>query len=191
MSLYDLRDNNFFRLICCVLIFTTVISFIPNVAYAANSKLSECPTFNDGTLILDESTVETLLLIENIPDKVIQESSKSINQYFEENGRPDLRSYDRIRVKKGAVGCIAAVGGAIAVNLTPAKILKVKSALKAVGGTVKFINKTVGLYNKYKATKSKLLAAKLAIENATKNISGREVLIGLFSLGGVYSECFE
>lgn len=147
--------------------------------------------FDDGTLILGNEEFEVLSAIENIPDEVIASGSERINQYFHEKGITRIRVSDKIRQKRGTVGCISAVGIALVVNLTPAKIAKAKSALKALGGAANFVYKTVGLYNKFKATRAKLAAAQAAVSAAAANVGGREILLELFSLGSVYSECFE
>ncbi|MFU2206849.1 hypothetical protein [Streptococcus pluranimalium] len=169
------------------------IANIPLVENNHSTELSsgDVEFFDDGTLILGEEEIKILNAIENIPDETIASGSESINQYFYENGITQIKVSDKIRQRRGAVGCISAVGIALLVNLTPAKIAKAKGALKALGGTAKFVYKTIGLYNKFKATKAKLTAAKAAITAAAANVSGREVLIELFSLGSVYSECFE
>lgn len=147
--------------------------------------------FNDGTLILGEDEFKVLNAIENIPDEVIASGSERINQYFHEKGITQIKVSDKIRQRRGAVGCISAVGLALLVNFTPAKIAKAKSALKALGGAASFVYKAVGLYNKFKATRAKLAAAQAAVATAAANVNGREVLMELFSLGSVYSECFE
>lgn len=146
---------------------------------------------DDGTLILGEAEFEVLSAIENIPDEVIPSGSESINQYFHEKGITRIKVSDKIRKKRGIVGCVSAVGIALVVNLTPAKIAKAKSALRALGGAATFVQRVVGLYNKFKATKAKIAAAQSAIAVAAANVNGREILLELFSLGAVYSECFE
>lgn len=57
--------------------------------------------------------------------------------------------------------------------------------------SLKSKKKTVVLYKKFKVTKVKLSAAKPAVSAAAQNISDREILLELFLLGSVYSECFE
>ncbi|HAT4309589.1 TPA: hypothetical protein I9080_003459 [Clostridium perfringens] len=189
--------NNFKKIITCLLISLFSISLIPNNVFALDLKdknrneKEEIEYFNDGTLNLGEKEFKILNAIENIPDEIIASGSDSINEYFKEKGINEIKVSDKVRKKRGVVGCISAVGIAVVVNFTPAKIAKVKSVLKAVGGAAKFVKKTVGLYNKFKATKAKLAAAKAAVSAAAQNISGREILLELFSLGSVYSECFE
>lgn len=189
--------NNLKKIITCLLISLFSISLIPNNVFALdlkdknNNEKEKIEYFNDGTLNLGEKEFKILNAIENIPDEIIASGSDSINKYFKEKKISEIKVSDKVRKKRGIVGCISAVGIAVVVNFTPAKIAKVKSVLKAVGGAAKFVKKTVGLYNKFKATKAKLAAAKAAVSVAAQNISGREILLELFSLGSVYSECFE
>lgn len=189
--------QNFKKVITYFLLILFSISLIPNNVFASNlenntnSEYEDIEYFDDGTLILSEKEVKILNTIEHIPDEVIANGSNSINNYFKEKGVTEIKVINKIRKKRGIVGCISAIGIATVVNFTPVKIAKLKGVLKAVGGTAKFVRRTVGLYNKFKATKTKFLAAKTAIFTAANNISGREVLLELFSLGSVYSECFE
>ncbi|HEL1290015.1 TPA: hypothetical protein TVN94_001997 [Streptococcus equi subsp. zooepidemicus] len=167
-----------------------------DVALTENNYLTEpsyedVEFFNDGTLILEEKDFNILNAIENIPDEIVASGSEKINQYFYEKGITQIKVSDKVRQKRGVIGCISAVGLALIVNLTPAKIAKAKSALKALGGAANFVRKTINLYNKFKATKAKITAAKAAVTAAAANINGREILLELFSLGSVYSECFE
>ncbi|GAB6170077.1 hypothetical protein JCM1393_25370 [Clostridium carnis] len=182
------------KIISSILVLSMILSINTSLVQAATNEeynISDITTFDDGTLILGEKEVEVLLLIENMPDDIIESGAYSVNKYFAENGRPDLTVSDTVRSKRGVVGCVSAIGIAVLVNFTPAKLAKVKSVLKAVGGATKFVNKTVGLYNKFKAAKGKLAAAKAAVSGAAAGVSGRDILLELFSLGGVYSACFE
>ncbi|MFA9414418.1 MULTISPECIES: hypothetical protein [unclassified Streptococcus] len=166
------------------------VSLVEN-NYSTDYSYEGVEFFDDGTLILGEEEFEILSAIENLPDEVIAGGSESINQYFHEKGINRIKVSERVRQKRGVIGCISAVGVALLVNLTPAKIAKAKSALKALGGAANFVYKAVGLYNKFKATRAKLAAAQAAVAAAAANVSGREILLELFSLGSVYSECFE
>lgn len=187
--------NKFKKLTIYLLLSVFIISLIPNKVFASEfeNKIinEEVEYFNDGTLILGETEFKVLQAIENIPDETIASGSDSINRYFYEKGITQIKVSDKVRQKRGVVGCISAVGVALVVNFTPAKIAKAKSVLKAVGGAAKFVQKAVGFYNKFKATKAKLAAAKSAISAVAANVSGRDILLELFSLGSVYSACFE
>lgn len=178
-----------------LVVLTCILGILPFLTAGTSAYASEKEAsgsyFNDGTLILGEREFETLKAIEEIPDEIIAAGSQSINQYFLNKGIKTIIVSDKTRNKRGVVGCISAVGIAIVVNFTPAKIAKAKSVLKAVGGAAKYVQKAVGLYNKYKAFKHKAEAARIAIAEAAANVSGREILLDLFSLGSVYSECFE
>ncbi|MCY7484185.1 hypothetical protein [Paenibacillus alvei] len=90
---------------------------------------------------------------------------------------------------------MSAVGLAVAALIfAPAKITKIKDAIKAAGGTVKFVTKVLETYKVAKGMGlSTTEAIKMGVQDAA-NTAGKEVisaLIGIFGVGEVYSACFE
>ncbi|MCY9516764.1 hypothetical protein [Paenibacillus apiarius] len=76
----------------------------------------------------------------------------------------------------------------------PAKLAKIKDAMKAAGGTVKFVNKVLETYKVAKGMGlSTMEAIKMGVQDAAKT-AGKEVIeavIGFFGVGAIYSACFE
>ncbi|OBY78770.1 hypothetical protein BBG47_14915 [Paenibacillus sp. KS1] len=76
----------------------------------------------------------------------------------------------------------------------PAKIAKIKDAIKAGGGTVKFVTKVLETYKVAKGMGlSTMEAIKMGVQDAAKT-AGQEIidaLLGLFGAGAIYSACFE
>lgn len=84
-----------------------------------------------------------LAAIERIPDDVIQRGSDAIMEWFNTNTEFRISEYGT----SGIVGCASAIGLAVAALVfAPAKITKIKDAIKAAGGTVKFVTKVLETY---------------------------------------------
>jgi len=86
---------------------------------------------------------KALAAIERIPDDVIERGPEAIMEWFNTNTEFRVSEYQT----SGIVGCTSAVGLAIAALVfAPAKITKIKDAIKAAGGTVKFVTKVLETY---------------------------------------------
>lgn len=132
-----------------------------------------------------------LAAIERIPDDVIQRGSDAIMEWFNTNTEFRISEYGT----SGIIGCASAIGLAVAALVfAPAKITKIKDAIKAAGGTVKFVTKVLETYKVAKGMGlSTMEAIKMGVQDAAKT-AGKEVisaLIGIFGVGEVYSACFE
>lgn len=100
--------------------------------------------FNETELI------RAMQFIESIPDEVLLSGDQeALLDWYD-----DLPS-----TRVNWIACGAAVGYAIVTNFTPAKILKVKSALKALGGAVPFAKTAWNIYKKARNAKLSKSAA--------------------------------
>ncbi|MDT3766529.1 hypothetical protein QS713_00365 [Gleimia hominis] len=121
--------------------------------------------------------------IERIPDEVLAKNDpQALKAWYESLGQ------DRVNW----IACGSAIGLAIVTNFTPAKIVKIKSAIKTLGGAVTFAKKVYSLYKKARAGG---LTAKTALNAA---ITGgaqaagpdvKEALLDLFGVGAVIGAC--
>ncbi|MDQ1147927.1 hypothetical protein QE429_004754 [Bacillus sp. SORGH_AS 510] len=90
--------------------------------------------------------------------------------------------------------CVAAIGVAVLSNAIPiAKILKIKSALKTVGGATKLVTKLITEYREYRkfgySRKASFQEAWYFATNAYGS-DLRNTLLTLFNIGDVYYNCF-
>lgn len=135
-----------------------------------------------------QELTQFLTTVENIPDSVLAKGDKATNEYIQKENS-NLTTSER-----GAVGCASAIGLAIASNaFSAAKIAKVKEVLKAAGGAKTFATKLVPAYKEGRKTMSKKDAAVSAVKTAG-SAAGPQALsaaIGFFSVGQVYSDCFD
>lgn len=134
---------------------------------------------------------KALAAIERLPDDVIQRDPDAIIEWLNTNTEFRISEF----TTSGTFGCIAAVGGALAgLVFAPAKIAKIKDAIKAGGGTVKFVKKVVETYKVARGLGlSKTEAIKMGVQDAAKT-AGKEIqdaLLGFFGMGAIYSACFE
>ncbi|WP_437568679.1 hypothetical protein [Sorangium sp. So ce542] len=127
-----------------------------------------------------------LSMIESIPDNVVAQGPEAVSQWLKaQTSRVDRR---------GTVGCVTAIGAAIVLNLPVLKILKIRTVLKAVGGAGKFTRAAVKLYKRFKArgyTSQKAMKRAVATASRHAGPEAKQFLIDLFSLGAVFSACFE
>ncbi|EPY05987.1 hypothetical protein PAALTS15_18061 [Paenibacillus alvei TS-15] len=134
---------------------------------------------------------KALAAIERIPDDVIERGPEAIMEWFNTNTEFRISEY----TTSGTFGCISAVGGAlVGLIFAPAKIAKIKDAIKAGGGTVKFVTKLLETYKVAKGMGlSTMEAIKMGVQDAAKT-AGQEIidaLLGFFGAGAIYSACFE
>ena len=153
----------------------------------------------DGLNEQDLQLIEILTAIENMPDEVIMQGEEAIKTYLENEvsfplGLEEGQGLSDVRMASiGSIaGCVGAVGTAIVVNFTPAKILKIKSALKSVGGATKFVKAIKPYYKMSREDKlSKTASLKQAVRLAAKDAGpdAREALLDLFGVSSVIGSC--
>ncbi|WP_240463665.1 hypothetical protein [Paenibacillus apiarius] len=169
----------------------TVFS-LGSVASATASNVNT-PVSGEG-VISNENFVQAqkvLSAIERMPDSVINSGPDAIIEWLNKNTDLQISEFGT----SGVVGCVSAVGLALAsLIFAPAKITKIKDAIKAAGGTVKFVNKVLETYKVAKGMGiGTMEAIKMGLQDAAKT-AGKEVitaLMGIFGVGSVYSSCFE
>ncbi|OMF11830.1 hypothetical protein BK131_20380 [Paenibacillus amylolyticus] len=148
---------------------------------------------------------KTLYLIEAIPDEVVEKgaqatakwlSSYTGDKYITDGDKFYNLSKEDVISTMGVVGCTSAVGLAIAENLFAfAKIAKIKDVIKAGGGVTKFIGNLVPAFKVaknewgYSASSAIGYAVKFAAKDAGPELIS--AAIGFFSIGDIYSSCFE
>ncbi|MDQ0719787.1 hypothetical protein QF049_001048 [Paenibacillus sp. W4I10] len=148
---------------------------------------------------------KALYLIEAIPDEVIEKGAQATakwlsaytgDKYITDGDKFYNLSKDDTVGTLGVIGCTSAVGLAIAENLFAfAKIAKIKDVIKAGGGVTKFIGNLVPAFkvakNEWGYSVSEAIG--YAVKFAAKD-AGPELIsaaIGFFSIGDIYSACFE
>lgn len=160
--------------------------------------------------IVDTKELEALedisVAFEEIPESVIYEGSDAVQAWLIENVNNqevvdtlqsrEFQSLNPNAVQtRGVVGCVSAVGAALAgAVFAPLKILKVKKALKALGGTKKFVTVAIDYYKKYrKLGYKKLIAWERAIKVASHKVSPdlQDALLGFFGITAIVSACTE
>lgn len=169
---------------------TIALSFT-TVGVASASEHPTCATHNVLQVsryaalqeVTENQLIEVFSAIESIPDEVLAKNdSQALRSWYS-----SLRQ-DRVNW----FTCGSAIGFAIISNFTPARIVKIKSAIKTVGGAVTFA-KTV--YSVYKNARSKGLTARTALNAAVTQAAKaagpdvREALLDLFGIGAVMGAC--
>ncbi|WP_155260581.1 hypothetical protein [Staphylococcus delphini] len=164
------------------------VSNIEQTIQSSQENGSDIPDGISLENVNQEELTQFLTTVENIPDSVLAKGDKATNEYIQKENSNLMTS------ERGAVGCASAIGLAIASNVfSAAKIAKVKEVIKAAGGAKTFATKLVPAYKKARETMSKKDAAVSAVKTAG-SAAGPQALsaaIGFFSVGQVYSACFE
>ncbi|MBC1331998.1 hypothetical protein [Listeria booriae] len=138
-----------------------------------------------------QELAEFLDVVEGTPDELLQVGKEQeLQTYFNEQGINTSKMQQR-----GTVGCISAIGFAVgSILFAPAKILKLKSALKAAGGVGKFVKVLISSYKQFRKNKnSKSVSIKAAVKKAA-SASKKDVqegILGFFGVGTIYAACFE
>lgn len=137
-----------------------------------------------------DQLVEVFSAIEEIPDPVLDRGDEAASRWLQRRLEEDGSVFQT----QGFWGCVKAIGVALASNAIPvAKILKIKKAIRAVGGVRNFVSILQAAYNYARRRGySRLGAIKFAAHRAAE-VSGVDVvnaLLGLFSLDGVVRACF-
>lgn len=153
------------------------------------------------------SNQKALYAIEDIPESVINQGSEAILDWFRNNIDDktivkDLNTAvarteqsDTQFTTLGVISCTAAVGTAIAgLVFYPAKLLKVKKGLSALGGAKTFVTKTYQYYNYYKKKyRSKRTAWDKAVAKAAKKASPqvKDAILDFFGITAIVGACIE
>lgn len=134
---------------------------------------------------LDEKGIEEgMAYIESIPDYAL-ESQEAFDRWKQDNS---------VVTPMGAVGCGLAITTAVASNLlVVSKVLKIKAAIKAVGGAKKFADLVITGFKVAKAEgKSNSAAIQFAAKEAAE-VGGSDALAAILevlSVAGVAEQCF-
>lgn len=140
-----------------------------------------------------DGLTEALSEIEQIPSSVIKKGEKATKEWLRRRLNVDDRA--GTRQSRGLVGCISAVGVAIIGNALPyLKIVKIRAAIRAAGGTRTFVSMFLSTYRWARSRGySRYFAIRLGIRRAARasGPEAQQALLELFYLGQVYSACFE
>lgn len=146
---------------------------------------------------------KALYAIEDIPVSVVKKGHNAILIWLKHNiddpsiitalnSSSSKTSNGKIHTL-GLWGCVSAVGAAlVGLAWAPAKILKIKNALKALGGVKTFVTKAIAYYKVYKKRyRSKTTAWKKAISKAAAKASPeiRDALLGFFGITAIIDTC--
>ena len=136
-----------------------------------------------------DGLIEVFSAIEEIPASVIAQGDEATRRWLARR----LQASDGPQ-RQGVLGCAAAIGTALVLNaIAVSKILKIRAAIRAVGGVRNFVRILLRAY--WKARRwgySRWGAIKYAARRAAQ-VSGKDIvdaLLSLFSLGSVVDACF-
>ena len=155
---------------------------------------------------------DLLYAIEQIPESVVLEGTDSIIKWFEENveNREILNAVELVKNTNpdeigaildnggistfGALDCgIAIATAVVSLVFAPTKILKIKDAIKALGGAYKLAEKAVDYYKLYRDTwgLGRLESWEKAIKLATKQLAPdlQEALLDFLMISTVTAAC--
>ncbi|HDZ8713637.1 hypothetical protein [Staphylococcus hyicus] len=185
------KHKLFLFLIAFVVLFS--FTFLENFSKDAHGEQT---VPDDLSMYSEKDLTKVFDAIEKIPPEVVNKGEGATKSWLENYyGKPIYIPKERIIQPRGIVGCASAIGAALASNIfAPAKILKIKHAIKAGGGAKTFAKTLVDSYKKYrKRGVKKSDAVKRAVRYAGRK-SGPEIqnaLLGFFGLGAIYGTCFE
>ena len=194
-----------------VLIGTFLFSSVaPGISFAAETKNTKLEQQQQQTIDKEFfGQSETILkAIENIPNSVVEQGPQKTaewlqnktgyyvtvdekqNLIFNETSPTQSKNIQSFSVS----GCVGAVGVALVSNGIPfSKILKVKSALKALGGTANAVSKIKKYYDSYRYNGfSRGDSIKKALNKASSGLSSdvKSALLDFFNLSNVIANCF-
>lgn len=133
----------------------------------------------------EEGLAEAFSLIEQIPDPVAARGEKAAKRWLE--AKVQASASDGSYQTRGIWSCARSVAVAILANGIP--VLKLRKAIKALGGGYRFARFIVRTYQR---TRSLRKTARITA-NRVLRITGEDVfgaLLALFSLEGVKRNCF-
>lgn len=186
-----------------------VSSVTPLSGYTASAEMSVQKYTQDFSMNLsseqlnkeEQDLIKLFEAIEKMPESVINKGSAAIEKYmYEQTGihysSDASKSMSNQSFRSAGVGdilsCTGAIGYALVTNLTPAKVLKVKSALKSVGGATTFVKSLIPYYKMARADKmSRTKALRTAVSYAAKDAgpAAKEALLDFFGIAGIAGAC--
>lgn len=198
--------RNYIYIMVSVFLFSMVA---PSFASAIDTS-DAAPTKNERLADSEmfDQTENVLKSIEKIPNAVLGKGIEATAEWFEKETGLFVSIYYRegegflkfgeqdpnlIRTSNVA-GCVTAVGIALVNNaFSFTKITKIKSALKALGGTTKAVKKIKKHYDEYRyGGFSRYKAMDKALHDASKGLNKdvKDALLDFFSLTGIVANCF-
>ncbi|OPX01563.1 hypothetical protein [Bacillus altitudinis] len=198
--------RNYIYIMVSVFLFSMVA---PSFASAIDTS-DAAPTKNERLADSEmfDQTENVLKSIEKIPNVVLDKGIEATAEWFEKETGLFVSIYYRegegflkfgeqdpnvIRTSNVA-GCVTAVGIALVNNaFSFTKITKIKSALKALGGTTKAVKKIKKHYDEYRyGGFSRYKAMDKALHDASKGLNKdvKDALLDFFSLTGIVANCF-
>lgn len=198
-----MKFKKLLTLITAVFLFSTLA---PVFASASESEISE-----EEKALDDEMFAQTELIlgaIEELPKGIIKQGpektaewlQKKTGLYVTVDAEENLLFSETPPVPEGTfqtlsvAGCVAAVGIAIVSNGLPfSKILKVKDAIKALGGVTKTVSTVKKYYDKYRFNGfSRSDSIRKALNSAADGLSSstKSALLDFFNLTNVVANCF-
>jgi len=198
--------RNYIYIMVSVFLFSMVA---PSFASAIDTS-DAAPTKNERLADSEmfDQTENVLKSIEKIPNAVLGKGIEATAEWFEKETGLFVSIYYRegegfltfgeqdpnvIRTSNVA-GCVTAVGIALVNNaFSFTKITKIKSALKALGGTTKAVKKIKKHYDEYRyGGFSRYKAMDRALHDASKGLNKdvKDALLDFFSLTGIVANCF-
>lgn len=190
--------------IAAVFLFSTLAPLFPSAS--SETGLTEEDLAIDDEMF--EQTEVILGAIENIPNGIVKQGpektarwlQKKTGLYVTVDSEQNLLFSETPPAQEGTfqtlsvAGCVAAVGIAIVSNGLPfSKILKVKSAIKALGGVTKTVSKVKKYYDKYRFNGfSRNDSIKKALNSASDGLAAntKSALLDFFNLTNVVANCF-
>ncbi|KXI32961.1 hypothetical protein ACTHOS_13220 [Bacillus safensis] len=198
--------RNYIYIMVSIFLFSMVA---PSFASAIDTS-DAAPTKNERLADSEmfDQTENVLKSIEKIPNAVLGKGIEATAEWFEKETGLFVSIYYRegegflkfgeqdpnlIRTSNVA-GCVTAVGIALVNNaFSFTKITKIKSALKALGGTTKAVKKIKKHYDEYRyGGFSRYKAMDKALHDASKGLNKdvKDALLDFFSLTGIVANCF-
>ncbi|QWI68508.1 hypothetical protein ER45_016240 [Bacillus mycoides] len=193
--------KKFFPVLVGTILFT---SLVPTSSLALESRITKVEQKNENEMF-DHSKM-ILQAIEDIPNDVVNQGPQQTAEWLQTktgyyvtvdskenlNFRKDAKTNT---LKRASVsGCLGAVGVAIVSNGLPfSKILKVKSALKALGGTTQAVSKIKKYYDSYRYNGfSRSDSIRKALNSAGDGLAAntKSALLDFFNLSTVIANCF-
>lgn len=179
------------------------VSFVFSDAATSDAQAQNLDIEEDINGYSQKELEKVFSAIEDIPMEVAEQGPEATKEWLVNYlGEPVFtpqgltnNNYNNEVISYGVVGCVSAVGLALASNLfAPAKLLKIKQAIKAAGGVKTFVSTMIKTYKYYRGkgySKSSAMKKGVAKAGRAAGPEVRDALIGFFGVGAVYSSCFE
>ncbi|WP_081374744.1 hypothetical protein [Bacillus licheniformis] len=207
MSIFSHQKKKIITTIVAVFLFSILGTTAAEAVESPKKQtVVQDPTIQEELPNLGKSE-KALYAIEEIPESVINQGTDAILDWFRNNigdhvlvdeinaaaATKQAEQSDKQFQVKGVWGCISTAGLAIVtLAWTPAKLLKIKKALKAFGGVGTFVRKSISYYNYYKKKyRSTNTAWKKAVAKAAKKASPdvKKALLDFFGISAIVDAC--